>query len=154
MKLKAIIPYIIVGVVGILLLNLIAFNNMLTTPTGIDRLEVNTAEHLVGTLYCFLFGLLIEWKRILGFIKREIKLHFSPLFIIGIIILAISCIPQIAVLLWCGIPNPFPAGTSLSSIFIGPLVHSSIIQSILAVTAGCVIIRGLTQKQIAEKQES
>ena len=153
MKLKAIIPYIIVGVLGILLLNLIAFNNQLTTPTGIDRLEVNAAEHLVGTLWCFLFGLLVEWKTIVRFVKRETRFQFSPLIIIGFIILAISCLPQIAVVIWCGIPGPFPAGTRLSNFFIGPLAHSSIIQSILAVTAGCIIVRGMAKSKASEKQQ-
>ena len=146
MKLKTIIPYIVVGIIGILLLNLIAWT-YLSRTIGINRIDLEEAamQHLAGTLFCFLFGLLIEWKIIIGLIKRERKLHFSPLLILGIIILAISCIPPEAVFMQFGLRSPFPISTRLQDFFIGPIAQSSKIQSILAVTSGCLITRGMTR---------
>lgn len=144
-KYKKILPYIVVGLLAILLVNLIAAN-YLEMRDYANRLQVGNVitRHLAGTLYCFLLGLLLEWKTIVKLAKRKITLHFSPLLILGVIILAISCIAPVTIIMQFGLCKPFPAGTGLLNFFIGPLAQSSNIQNILAVIAGCMIIRGIT----------
>jgi uncharacterized membrane protein YhaH (DUF805 family) len=146
MKFKKLFSYVVVGILGILLANLIAANYLeIRGYANRFQIEKLFMGHLIGTLYCFLFGLLLEWKTIVALARREIALHISSLLILGIVVLAISCISP-AIILRFGLYLPFPAGSKLLSFFIGPLSQSSNIQNILAVTAGCMILRGMTKK--------
>lgn len=147
-KSKKILSDIVVGLIEILLINLIAAN-YLEMRDDANRLQIENVitRHLIGALYCFLVGLLIEWETIVKIAKREILLHFSPLLLFGIITLAISCIAPATIIMQFGLCKPFPTSTGLLSFFIGPLAQSSLIQDILAVIAGCMIIRGITKKQ-------
>jgi uncharacterized membrane protein YhaH (DUF805 family) len=147
MKFKKLFSYVVVGIIGILLANLIAANHLEMSGYA-KRLQIEKVlvGHLIGTLYCFLFGLLLEWKTIVALTRREISLHISSLLILDIAILAISCISPATIMMQFGLQLPFPIGTKLLSFFFGPLAQSSNMQNILAVIAGSMIIRGLTKK--------
>jgi hypothetical protein len=144
---KRIIPYIVVGIVGFILMNLIA-SNALDMQVSASRLESTKLVnlHLLGTLYCFLLGVLLEWRTVERLIKKDIKMSFSPLLIPGLILLLISCISPVIVITRIGIDLPFPHGKSFLSFFTGPLAQSSRVQNLLAVIAGSMIIRGLSGK--------
>ena len=145
MQLKRVLPYIAVGILGILLLNLIASNALLMEKYG-NRLEMKAALiHILVTLYCFLFGVLLEWRTVVKLVKREAKPSLSPLLIPGFIILLISCISPIIFVMHVGIIFPFPDGTGFLNFLVGPLALSSRIQNILAVAAGVMIMRGLSK---------
>jgi len=146
MQWKRILLYLAIGIIGILLINLIASNSLLIEK-GVSEIDITKAIalHILGTLYCFLLGVLLEWRIIEKLIKKEAKLGFSPLLIPGIIILLIGAIPPIMIAILFGIHFPFPEGTTILSFFIGPLSHSSKIQNLLAVIAGSIITKSLTR---------
>ena len=143
---KRIISYIVVGIIGVILVNLIA-SNSLDMQASVSRLEVNEAimQHLLATLYCFLLGVLLEWRTVVRLIKKERKLLASPLLIPGLILLLISCLSPVVILMRMGIFLPFPHSTKFLSFFFGPLAQSSRVQNLLAVVAGSLIIRGLSK---------
>jgi hypothetical protein len=143
--LKKIVPYFVVGILGILLINLIA-SNYLALSKSASRIEIDEVvmQHIRGTLYCLLLGVLLEWRTVVKLIKREAKLSFSPLLIPGIIILLISSLSPFTFLRF-GINFPFPDSTNFLSFFVGPLSQSFGIQNILAVIAGSIIGKSLSK---------
>jgi fructose-specific phosphotransferase system IIC component len=140
------IPYAVVGILAMLLLNLIASNYFLLR-TSINRIEVHesTIRHLLGTLYCFLLGVLLEWRTVVKLIKKETRASFSILFIPSFLILAVSCISPVMILMRFGLILPFPHSTNFLSLLIGPMSQSSLIQNLLAVVAGSMIMKGLSK---------
>jgi Na+/H+-translocating membrane pyrophosphatase len=119
-----------------LLINLIASNylSLSESAAGLQN-EKAVMLHILGTLYCFLLGVLVEWRTVVKLIKKEAKLSFSTPLIPGFIILLISCISPIIIITRIGIIFPFPF-TSFLSFFIGPLSHSTRIQNLFSVVAG------------------
>ncbi len=144
MQLKRIIPYVVVGVLGMLLMNLIASNYFLLR-TSINRIEIHesTIRHLLGTLYCFLLGVLLEWRTVVKLIKKKTKISFSiPL--IRHSYFSGKLHSPVMLLMRFGIILPFPYSTNFLSLLIGPMSQSSLIQNLLAVVAGNLIIKSLS----------
>ncbi|MGF7184252.1 hypothetical protein GGQ84_000335 [Desulfitispora alkaliphila] len=153
MKFKELISYIIIGLIGILLLNLYSANS-LELREAIDRLmhEKIFKLHLLGVLYIFMLGILVKWRTVLKLVTRKIKLKLNSLLIPGIILLLISSIPPIYIL---SIPSqigfastflPFPRGNVGIDMLLGPLIHGSI-QPMLSALSGVIIIQGLHKNE-------
>lgn len=153
MQWKRLIPYGIVGTLGILLMNLIA-STYLSLPGHFSAIEASEAvkQHLLGTLYCFLLGVLLEWRTVVKLIKKEVRLGFSPRLVPGLVILLVGCISPMMIIMKIGIFFPFPIHTSFRSVLFGPLAQSSTVQNILAVIAGSIIIKSLAKNELAIRE--
>ncbi len=149
MKIKKIILYVIVAILGVLLLNLIATAQIKASECGyyLDT-DGLVLWHAFGGVFAFLFGVLLEWRTVVKLLKKEIRLGFSWLHICAIVILIISLIPPSIIIIYIGIRFPFTHGAGGFSLIAGALAHSSVVQKILSVVAGSFIIKGLSQKKI------
>lgn len=149
-KLKKIITYFALSVIGILILGFLSANTR-AISTAANMMQFNeVAElHLLGTLYCFLFGILLSWRNFEGLIKRDIQIKFNKFFILGIFLLLISSIHPSYIMIKLG---PFVgASDSVGNIWIyiltAPLRLTTNIHNILSVLAGMAVIKGICDKR-------
>lgn len=142
MKTKTIIPYVVVLIMGVLLLNIIA-TSQLNGYEFAKQFDIKGAVlwHILGGVFAFLFGVLLEWRTVVKLLRREIRPSISWLHICAVLIFIISLIPPVIIVMHIGIKFPFTTGTGSFSLIGGALSHSSIVQGILSVTAGSATIK-------------
>lgn len=145
MKVKKIISYIIVVILGVVLLNLVASAQIRASEFA-SRMKIDgmILWHIYAGVFAFLFGVLLEWHTIVKLLKREIRPGYSWLHICAILMLIISFIPPVIFITNMGIRFPFTYRGS--SLIVGALSHTSVVQKILSVVAGSFIIKGLSHK--------
>lgn len=146
MQSKELIRYIVVIVIGLILINLHSAN-LIDIRVAANRLmdERIIELHLLGTAYCFLLGVLLQWRNVLKLAKREVRLKINPLLIPGIILLLISLMHPIFFLyqLGLGLTLPFSKGGIGTNMLLAPLIQGSTTQNILSIISGFIVIEGL-----------
>lgn len=135
-------------VIGLILINLHSANLIEMRAAAYRLMDERTIElHLLGTTYCFLLGVLLQWRTVLKLAKREVKLKLNPLLIPGIILILISLMHPIFLLyqLGLGLTLPFPKGGGRTNMLLAPLIQGSTTQNILSIISGFIVIEGLNK---------
>jgi|GEM_PF-2366013 len=150
MRFKKAIPYIIATIIGILLINLLASHYMqMEKATQMFDLETIMQTYFLGTLYCFLIGVLLKWRAVAMLIMKKVKLRLNLLLVPGVLLLLVSFLnPGYYVTL--GVYMPFPEGGVGMNMLLGPLQLTMRIQNILSVIAGTIIVRGFYKPEASD----
>lgn len=134
---------IVVFLIGLLLLNLIAwlYSDIYSSSTIIKRIDVSDLYKFSLITFLFLlFGILIEWKRIPYILSKEAKVD-KLLLISSVILIVVSMIPFIKWVQWFG----YSTCWTLRGLFLGP-IQSEYIKNSISILAGILLIRSLTRK--------
>ena len=148
MQLKDFIKYFAVTLIGFILLNLFSAVLIDMREAGQQLMAGRIVQlHVLATFYCFLLGVLVEWRPIVKLVAGRLKLNINRALIPGILLLLISLIHPVLLLQW-GV-NPNPAGGFGINMITDPFIQSANGQNLLSVISGIIIIRGLYKKSEA-----
>ena len=148
MNSKKIIMYIGVFFIAVLILNV--YSSLLwDIKEAASQLDVNrmTMSHISAMIFCSMFGVLLEWERLISVFSKRISIKLNFKLILGLIIFLIGLFPPVFYLMEFGsLHLPFPKGGIGINVLFGMLNQFSNVQAILSVTAGTLIIKGISQK--------
>ncbi|QHE52719.1 hypothetical protein [Pontibacillus sp. HMF3514] len=135
---KKIIQYAVVFIIGLMILNVIAeiFRSMAMGVEGIVRIdEERLWNYFYISLLSILFGILIEWKRVLKILKGDI--NFNWLIIPTVIFLIISLTPHTYTFRLVGIASyrHTPLG-----VFFAPMQYTHIL-IMIGILTGVMLVR-------------
>ncbi len=103
--------------------------------------------HISAMVFCFLFGVLLEWRLLVSIFSKKLSIILNFTLILGLIIFLIGLFPPVFYLMEFGsLHLPFPKGGIGINVLFGMLNQFSNVQAILSVTAGTMIIKGISQK--------
>lgn len=126
-KIKTIVSYVFVNIVLLVVLSFV-YGKMMKAAEMYKLKELNCYILIIG-LILFMFGLLMEYKRIFEAFKKGFYIN-KTYFIIGIIMLIFSCLPYgilIPVNIKIGIVLNYKVTRYLFSIWSGILIARSLI---------------------------
>ena len=148
MKSKKIIMYIGVFFIAVLILNV--YSSLLwDIKEAASQLDVNrmTMSHISAMIFCFLFGVLLEWRLLISIFSKKVSIKLSFSLILGLILFLIGLFPPVFYLMEFGsLHLPFPKGGIGINVLFGMLNQFSSVQAILSVAAGTLVIKGINQK--------
>ncbi len=149
MQFKELIKYIVVTLIGLFLLNLYSANLMDIGEAARGLMTERIIKlHILASVYCFLLGVLVEWRSVIKLVTREIKLKHSMLLVPGIILLLISLMHPAFIMTELRLfLLPFPKDGVGINMLIGPFLHASNTQNILSVISGILVIKGLYKRE-------
>ncbi|UCZ54306.1 hypothetical protein LGQ02_05960 [Bacillus shivajii] len=133
---KQVIIYTILSIIGIFILNLMV--NMQGNTRDI------TETNVLLSVLCVMFGILIEWRKILTIFKSGVNVNW--LIVPSVILLMIAILPYGFSIVVIVIHNIF--GTSLNPPIVTPLLTESV-RNITFVFAGIILVRSLTKEKHA-----
>lgn len=148
MKSKKIMTYIGVFVIALFILNI--YSSLLwDTREAASKLDVNRMVllHIYAMICCFLFGVLLEWKRVILIFKNRPSIKISFSLILGLILLLIAIFPPMFYVMELdSFHLPFPKDGIGVNMFFGVVNQASNVQAILSVVAGTLIIKGISRE--------
>jgi len=134
------IQYVVVFTIGLIILNVIAeiLRSMAVDVEGIVRTDAERLwNYFYISLLSILFGILIEWKRVLKILKGDLSINW--LMIPTVILLIISLTPYTYTFKLVGIASyrHIPFG-----ILFAPMQHTPIL-FMLGILTGTMLVRSL-----------
>lgn len=148
MNSKKIITYIGIFFIALLILNV--YSSLLWDIKGAaSQLDVNRMImlHISAMIFCSMFGVLLEWERLISVFSKKVSIKLNFTLILGLILFLIGLFPPVFYLMEFGsLHLPFPKGGIGINVLFGMLNQFSNVQAILSVTAGTLIIKGVSQK--------